>query len=208
MFFRPKSERFIFTKAGDQYNAKNVNAYLGKAVPVCPYSGDSVNVVDYPVDFNRENKLPSNMSYVSKTLLANPDGDIIMAHLEISSYFGVDFTIAFYAPTFVLDKEIKDVESLIDLKFKEEDAEVCKKNPTEGVYAMWDALMLNNVKGIFGVELSIRKSGGATSDVHKVGGATTNAVKYCAEAQFAFGKIYARMEERKKMTPASTIHMG
>jgi len=182
--FREKSERFVFTKPGENITADTVLAYLGKSIPVCPYSGDTINVVKFPVDFNAQNVLPSNMDHVSKTLLQKRDGEMIMATVEHQL-----FTITLYVPTFVLAKNLELIDKVIIINDK--DRKIIDENPVEAVYAMWDALMFNSVKGLFEIKL-LNKN-----------------VTYTAEAQLALGKLASKMKERETLgAPTSKIHLG
>lgn len=178
--FRKKADRFVFTKAGEKITADTVLAYLGKSIPVCPYSGDTINVVKFPVDFNAQNILPSNMDYVSKTLLQKKDGDLIMITVECDP-----FTVTLYGPTFVLDKHVNLLKEVIDITDHEK--EIIKTNPVEAIYAMWDALMYKSIKGLFEIKL---KSGDLV---------------YIAEAQLAIGKLVSKMKEREELVSPKFI---
>lgn len=179
--FRDITDRFVFTKAGNNITADTVLDYLGKAIPLCPYSGDTINVAKAPVDFNAQNILPSNMSWVSKTLFKK-DGNMIMASVDHE-----DYTITLYAPDFIIEKNIALIKSFV---FNDADQKIINEKPIEAVYAMWDALMFNNVKGLFEVKLLV------------------NGVTYTAEAQLALGKLASKQKEREKLAPATKIHLG
>ena len=69
--FRKESERYIFGKAGEKISFESVMSYLGKTIPVCLYSNRNTDIVKVPLDFNSQNILPSNMDYVSKSLVQN-----------------------------------------------------------------------------------------------------------------------------------------
>ncbi len=201
--FRTKEDRFIFTEAGDAYNSDNVLKYLGQTIPVCPYTNSTVDVVKFPVDFNQQNSTPSNMHYISKAALAK-EGDIVMTDLEMFINRGPTITVTFYAPTFVLDKHMPEVEHLLE-KLDESDIQLLRESPTEGIYALWDTLIFNNAKGIFGVKLGFQEQDSRDiligRNVRKV------STAYYAESQFVMGKISAKMAERGKLASTSKIQL-
>lgn len=174
--FREKSDRFVFTKVGDKYDFKSVLSYLGKSIPLCPYTNDSMNVVEFPLDFNKQNTLPSNMVHISKSLLQQRDGDMVMASVSHGK-----FKITLYVPTFALSKEIDNIKKLYTETFNESDEVLINTRPVEALYAMWDALMFNSVKGLFEVKLN------------------SCGVEYSAESQFALGKIFGKIKDREEM---------
>lgn len=203
--FRQKEERFIYTEAGDAYNTDNVLKYLGKTIPVCPYTGSTTDVVKFPVDFNQQNSIPSNMHHISKSALSK-EGDILMMDLVMWVNNGPIVTVTFYAPTFVLEKALPEAESIIS-KFNESDKSLLQENKTEAIYAIWDTLIFNNVKGIFGVKTEYSESSSKNDILVVGGGATKQSVSYYAEAQFVMGKISAKMMERSKLSPTSKIQL-
>lgn len=178
--FRKKSERFVFTKVGEKISADTVLPYLGKSIPVCQYGGGTIDVVKMPLDFNTQNILPSNMDYVSKSVVKKKDNDMIMASIEKQP-----FTINLYGPTYVIEKHIKLLDEVISLT--DHELEIIKTNPIEAIYAMWDALMYKSVKGLFEIKM------------------VSNNVTYTIESQLVIGKMLAKVEERKEIASPKLV---
>lgn len=109
-----------------------------------------------------------------------------MATVEHKSY-----TISLYVPTFVLSKNLELIDTLISTRYSVSDQDLAEANPVEAVYAMWDALMFNSVKGLFEIKF------------HSQG------VTYIAEAQLALGKLASKIKEREALgVTTSKIHLG
>lgn len=142
MKFRNENDRYIFNKANEKISPEVYLKYLGKAIPLCEYTGTSLEVIYIPVDMDVNNLNPTNVEYVSKTKLVS---ETKMALVEIK--LGV-YSFELYGYDFIIKKSLEKLEALYNIGFD------TIADPIEETYALWDFLAMENVKGLLSISIN------------------------------------------------------
>lgn len=148
----PESEWFAFVRKGEQIQVDNLLEKLGEG-NTCLASGEtptelttvsgsktsSIELIDYPIDFNVQNILPSNMATVDKALLKQ---------IPFKT-FGYKKTIGSLTIEMVSDEQIYEhnQEYLTD-----DWAAVFENIEKNELIGVWDFLTRNHIKGIIRIE--------------------------------------------------------
>lgn len=130
---RNESEWFEFIKKGEKVSSREALAYL-KETAKCWVTGDSTNLSTFPVDFNPDNILPSNMVSVKESFLKT---DTIPKQYSYYVNWG-DYTLKIHTPEFMEEKNKEIIASVVAPDFKS----------GSDLYGAWDELTLNHVKGL------------------------------------------------------------
>lgn len=142
MKFREENERFIFNKINEKISPEVYLKYLGKAIPLCEYTGTSLEVIYIPVDMDVNNLNPTNVEYVSKTKLIT-DVKMALVEIKLGSYL-----FEFYGYDFIIKKSLEKLEALYNNGFD------TITDPIEETYALWDFLAMENIKGLLSISIS------------------------------------------------------
>lgn len=171
MTLRTKTDRFVYTKAGEKISGPAVMQYLGKSIPSCYVSGDAVGVIPSPIpfDMNTDNMLPSNMAYMAERYLKGDpltmalvfseiNHDILMVKTEktekvdekdlvydkVVDAWSYKINLSFLSPGYATRKVVTHgAELLKGLKLDEKDV-----FDFDLVYGIWDKLMFEGLKGM------------------------------------------------------------
>lgn len=156
MQLRKKADRFNYTKAGEKISGPAVMQFLGKIIPTCYVSGDAAGVLQTPVpfDMNTDNVLPSNMAYLSERYLKGDPLTMALVFSEITHNIGdLAITLSFLSPGYAVKKVTthgKELLKKLDDQNKQFPFTEETSNPLDFdmVYAIWDALMFEGLKGM------------------------------------------------------------
>ncbi len=146
MTLRTKTDRFVYTKAGEKISGPAVMQYLGKSIPSCYVSGDAVGVIPSPIpfDMNTDNMLPSNMAYMAERYLKGDPLTMALIYSEITHITGLyTIELSFLSPGYAAKKVLTqgaDLLKKLEIKNEEFDFDL--------VYGVWDKLMFDGLKGM------------------------------------------------------------
>ena len=147
MTLRTKTDRFVYTKAGEKISGPAVMQYLGKSIPSCYVSGDAVGVIPSPIpfDMNTDNMLPSNMAYMAERYLKGDPLTMALIFSEIThNVWSYTITLSFLSPGYAAKKVIaQGTELLKNLKLDEKE-----EFDYDLAYGVWDKLMFDGLKGM------------------------------------------------------------
>lgn len=132
---RNENEWFDFVEKGEQISAKSALAYL-KETAKCWLTGESTNLTTFPVDFNPDNILPTNMVSLKKAFLETET-------LPKTYYYNLklgDYILKFHTPEF-LEAKNREIVAGLDL------SGVDFSGPSS-LYGVWDFLTTSHVKGL------------------------------------------------------------
>lgn len=145
---REKSDQFVYTKLGEKLGLEAVHQFMGKTIPVCVLTGNTIDVVGVPVDLNTENLLPSNMAYISKTYMT---GDPLSFAMHFETIKADKLEVTLFGPHFYMRKMSEMAKDLLTKLESEMDV---GGNTSDLLYSAWDALMYNGLKGIHKLRVS------------------------------------------------------
>ncbi len=147
MTLRTKSDRFVYTKAGEKISGPAVMQYMGKTIPSCYVSGDAVGVLPTPIpfDMNTDNVLPSNMVYLAERYLKGDPLTMALVFSGVETLVGTRFKIelSFLSPGYAQKKvntHAMEILRKLDLSKEVLDYDL--------VYGIWDKLMFEGLKGL------------------------------------------------------------
>lgn len=148
----PESQWFAFVNKGEQIQVDKLLQRIGEG-DVCLASGEqptelttvsgaktaSIELIDYPIDFNVNNILPSNMATVDRSLLKS----------TLFKTFGYKKTIGSLTIEMVSDEYIYEHNQ----KYLNDSwSEIFSNVEKSGMIGLWDFLIRNHIKGIIRID--------------------------------------------------------